>query len=103
MKPSLFFSAFEPLHETPAVCDVCDANPPILSYEFATYKTRGEAEEKKGFCCAHCSTILLHILEREESQKWAQEKAILRADESDVADFRQRRLTAFQDNGNHRA
>lgn len=100
MRPSLFFSAFEPLQETPEVCDVCNSNPPVLSYEFATYGTHGEMKEKKGFCCAHCTSILVCILERAESQKWAQEEAALRADEVDVADLRQRRLAAFGDNEN---
>ena len=102
MKPSLFFAAFDPLYETPTVCDVCRSNPPILSYEFATSETRGQAEEKKGFCCAHCTTILLQILERDESQKWAEEKAALKAEDSDVSDFRQHRLPAFW-NANNRA
>jgi len=97
MRPSLFFSAFEPLVETPEVCDVCNSSPPILSYEFATYGTRGEVKEKKGFCCAHCTTILLCTLEDVESQRWAEEEAALRADEFDVSDLRLRRLAAFPD------
>ncbi|HXY11014.1 MAG TPA: hypothetical protein VEI52_24490 [Terriglobales bacterium] len=102
MRPSVFFSAFEPLHETPEMCDVCHAKPPVLSYELDTYGTRGEAKEKKGFCCAHCTTILLRILERDESQRWAQEEAALKADDSDVSDFRRHRLAAFKDNKNCR-
>jgi hypothetical protein len=103
MRPSLFFSAFEPLHERPEVCDVCHSRPPVLSYEFATYGTAGEAKEKKGFCCADCTTTLLRILERDESQRWAEEEKALKADESDVSDFRQHRLAAFRDNKNCRA
>jgi len=103
MRPSLFFGALEPLHETPEVCDVCKENPPILCYEFASYGPRGEAQEKKGFCCAHCTTILVRILERDESQRWAEEEAALKDDESDVSDFRQHRLAAFRNNENSRA
>jgi len=98
MRPSLFFSAIEPLRETRAMCDVCNSNPPVLSYEFATYGTRGEVKEKKGSCCAHCTTLLLCILERAESQRWAEEEAAFRADDFDVSDLRQRRLAAFRDN-----
>jgi hypothetical protein len=96
MRPSLFFAAFEPLQETPQVCDICNSNPPVLCYEFATYGTRGEAKEKKGFCCAHCTTILARMLGRDESQRWAEEEAALKADEFDVSDFRQHRLAAFR-------
>jgi hypothetical protein len=61
MRPSLFFSAFEPLQETPEVCDVCNSNPPVLSYEFATYGTQGEVKEKaKGIllCTLHHHTLV---------------------------------------------
>jgi hypothetical protein len=98
MKPSLFFCAFEPLQETPEVCDVCNSNPPVLRYEFATYGTQGEGKEKKGFCCARCTTGLLRILVRDESRRWAEEEAALKADEFDVSDFRQHRSAAFRDN-----
>ena len=97
MKPSLFFCAFEPLHETPEVCDICSANPAAFSYEVATCGTRGEAKEKKGFCCVHCTTLLLRILERDESQRWTEAQAALNADESDVSDFRQHRPAASRD------
>ena len=97
MRPSLFFSAFEPLHETPDVCGICRANPPVFSYEVATCGARGQAKEKKGFCCVHCTTLLLRKLERDESQRWTEEQAALNADESDVADFRQHRLAASRD------
>jgi hypothetical protein len=103
MRPSLFFGAFEPLHETPEVCDVCKENPPVLRYEFASYGTRGEAEEKKGFCCAHCTSILVRILEGDESQRWAEEEAALKDDESDGSDFKQQRLAAFTNNEHHSA
>ena len=100
MIPSLFFSAFEPLHETPEVCDICNADPPVFSYEGVTCGTQGEAKEKKGFCCAHCTTILLRMLERDESQRWAEEQSALKADESDVSDFRQDRLDVSRDKEN---
>jgi len=103
MRPNLFFSAFEPLQEAPEVCDVCKSNPPILSYEFATYGARGEVKEKTGFCCAHCTTILVRILECAESQRWAEEEAALRADQVDVSDLMQRRLAAFGGNQNCKA
>jgi hypothetical protein len=101
MRPSLFFSAFEPLHETPEMCDICNSNPPVFSYEVA-YGTRGEAKEKKGFCCVLCTTVLLRILARDESQNWAEEEAALKADECDVSDFSQHRLAAFGDEQNRR-
>ena len=82
------------------MCDVCHAKTPVLSYEFATYGPRGEVKDKKGFCCAHCTTILLSRLELVESQRWAEEEAALKADEFDVSDLRQRRLAAFRDNEN---
>jgi len=100
MRPSLFFSAFEPLHENPEVCDICRANPPVFGYEVATCGAQGEAKEKRGFCCAHSTTILLHILQCDESQNWAEEQAALNADESDVSDFRQHRLAASRDKEN---
>jgi hypothetical protein len=102
MRPSLFFSAFEPLHETPESCDICKSKPPVVSYEFTSYGIRGEAKEKKGFCCAHCSTLLLRTLESDESQRWVEEEAALEADASDVSDFRQHRLAAFRDDKNCR-
>jgi len=96
MRPNLFFSAFEPLWETSEMCDICNASPPIFSYEFGTDGTRA-VKDKKGFCCAHCTTILLHTLGLDESQKGAEGEAVLQADASDVSDFRQHRLASFKD------
>jgi len=94
MKPSVFFSAFEPLHEVPEVCDVCHLEPPALSYEFDTSEEAGEPEEQKGFCCRWCAGELLHKLERADAQRRAQEEAALKVDEFDIVDFQEPELTA---------
>ena len=86
MKPSVSFSAFEPLHEVPEVCDVCHLDPPALSYEFGTTGEGGEPEEQKGFCCRGCAAELLHKLERAGAQGRAQEEAALKVDEFDILD-----------------
>jgi hypothetical protein len=83
MKPSLFFSAFEPLHEVPAHCDLCQFNPPVFSYEFE------ESEElamRKGFCCLRCALELLHKADHTEGERWAEEKEALEVDEFDLPD-----------------
>jgi hypothetical protein len=100
MKPNIFFSAFEPLHEVPEVCDICKLNPPALSYEFETALEAREPEERKGFCCRWCAAELLHKLERAATRRWAEEEAALKVDEFDVTDFRERRLAAFPSHGN---
>ena len=87
MKPSVFFSAFEPLHEVPQVCDVCRLDPPALSYEFETTGETGEPEEQKGFCCRWCAAELLHKLERADAQRRAEEEAALKVDEFDIINF----------------
>jgi len=94
MKPSVFFSAFEPLHEVPQVCDVCHLDPPVLSYEFGIVGEGGEAEEQRGFCCRWCATDLLHQLERAEAQRRAAEEAALKVDEFDIVDFQEPELAA---------
>jgi hypothetical protein len=99
MRPSVFFSAFEPLHEAPEVCDVCSSDPPVLRYEFNTYGESREAREEKGFCCSRCAMEFLCRLENSESVKWAEEESALKADGFDVADLRQHRLAAFLNNG----
>jgi hypothetical protein len=94
MKPSVFFSAFEPLHEVPQVCDVCHLDPPMLSYEFGTTREAGEPEEQKGFCCRWCAAELLLKVERADALRRAQEKAALKVDEFEIIDFREPELTA---------
>jgi len=101
MRPSLFFSAFEPLHNVPEVCDICDANPPVLRYQFDTYGQKGESKENKGFCCSHCAGKLLDTLQQwDESRRWAQEEYALKADDFDVSDFHHHRVAAFPKNWN---
>ena len=94
MKPSVFFSAFEPLHEVPQECDVCHLDPPVLSYEFETTGEAGGPEEQKGFCCRWCAAELLHKLERADAQRRAEEEAALKVDEFDIIDFREPELAA---------
>lgn len=94
MKPSVFFSAFEPMHEVPQVCDVCNLDPPMLRYEFETTGKAGEPEEQKGFCCRWCAAELLHKLERADAQRRAQEEAALKVDEFDIVDFQEPELAA---------
>ena len=94
MKPSVFFSAFEPLHEVPRVCDVCHLDPPLLSYEFGTTGEAGGPEGQSGFCCRWCAAELLHKLERADAQRRAEEEAALKVDEFDIIDFREPELAA---------
>jgi hypothetical protein len=92
MKPNVFFSAFEPLHEVPQVCDLCQMDPPVLSYEFETTGELGEPEERKGFCCRWCATELLHKLERAEALRREAEEAALKVDEFDIIDLQEPEL-----------
>lgn len=94
MKPSVFFSAFEPLHEVPQVCDVCNLDPPTLSYEFETTGEAGEPEGQSGYCCRWCAAELLHKLERADAQRRGQEEAALKVDEFDIVDFQEPELAA---------
>lgn len=94
MKPSVFFSAFEPLHEVPRTCDICHLDPPVLSYEFATTGESGEPDEQKGFCCRWCAAELFHKLERADAQRRAEEEAALKVDEFDIIDFQEPELAA---------
>jgi hypothetical protein len=94
MKPSVFFSAFEPLHEVPRVCDVCHLDFPVLSYEFETTGEAGEPEEQQGFCCRWCAAELLHKLERADAHRRAEEGAALKVDEFDIIDLGQPELAA---------
>jgi hypothetical protein len=98
MKPSVFFSAIEPLHEIPGVCDLCISSLPILSYEFEECGASRESQEKKGFCCARCAVELLRKLEHAEARQWAEEEAALKVDEFDISAFREHRLAAFPNN-----
>ncbi len=94
MKPSVFFSAFEPLHEVPQECDVCHLHPPVLSYEFGTTGEAGGPEWQSGFCCHWCAAELLHKLESADAQRRAEEEAALKVDEFDIIDFREPELAA---------
>jgi hypothetical protein len=87
MKPSVFFSAFEPLHEVPQACDVCHLEFPVLSYEYDTTAAAGEPLEEKGFCCRWCAAELLYRLVRADAHRRAEEHAALKVDEFDIIDF----------------
>jgi len=99
MRPRVFFSAFEPLHEVPEACDICTLDPPIFSYEFHSRDENGKAREKKGFCCSMCAVTLVLKAEREASNLWAEEEAALKSDDFDVSDFQQHRLVAYAKQG----
>ena len=94
MKPSVFFSAFEPLHEVPQVCDVCHLDPPVLTYEFEATRETGEPVEEKGFCCRWCAAEILHRLERADALRRVEEHAALKVDEFDIIDFQEPELEA---------
>ena len=94
MKPSVFFSAFEPLHEVPQACDVCHLDFPVLTYEFETTRATGEPVEEKGFCCRWCAAEILHRLERADAQRRVEEHAALKVDEFDIIDFQEPELVA---------
>ena len=94
MRDTLCFSSFDPLFsDAPAVCDLCEKQPSVFHFRSAT--SDSEAHPAKGFCCAACASVLLGRLERAESLVWAQEEASVRAEGSDVSEFRKRRLAAF--------
>ena len=87
MKPSVFFSAFEPLHEVPQACDACHLEFPVLNYEFNTTTATGEPVEEKGFCCRWCAAELLQKLVRADAQRRVEERAALKVDEFDIINF----------------
>lgn len=93
MNEKVSFSAFDPIRfDTPSHCDVCTSNVPIFRYEYDS--DRGVQETHQGFCCGACATKLLDGLHRVESQVWADEAAILKAEGLDVSEFEERQLAA---------
>jgi hypothetical protein len=94
MNSKVTFSSYDPVVHDTQLCDVCQANPPILHYELCA----GDAAQDlpgKGFCCSHCAVELLKKVESAESQEWADEEAALKADDVDVSEFHRRRLASF--------
>ena len=95
MSEKVTFSAFDPIRfDVPSKCDVCDSQPTVFHYEYGVDEGVRQ-QQRKGFCCRVCATKLLDILQRTESQVWAQEEASLKADDQDVSDFEERRLATF--------
>jgi transposase-like protein len=93
MSEKVSFSAFDPIRfDTPAFCDVCTSDIPVFRYEYDS--DRGTPQSRQGFCCAACATKLLERLQRTESQVWADEAAILKAEGLDVSDLEERQLAA---------
>ncbi len=90
MHNSLYFTTFDPLRDAPEVCGLCGTRPPVFHFELNSDKYQKEALSRKGFCCEICATRLLKVLERTESQEWAEEEAALAADDFDTAEFHQR-------------
>jgi hypothetical protein len=73
MSEKVTFSAFDPiLFDVPA-CDVCASQPPMFHYEYAVDEGIRQ-QPRKGFCCRSCAAKLLDILQRAESQVWAEKK-----------------------------
>lgn len=95
MRGSLHISTFDPMHEVPEVCNVCGSKPPIFFYDWFPSGQESDPQNIEGFCCAACGAELLKKLERLEAREWAREEAALKADGSDVTDFREHRLAAF--------
>lgn len=95
MLDSLFFAGFDPVHEVPEVCTVCQSGSPVFNFDYRALGKSGETEETKGFCCSSCAAGLLKKLERAESQEWASEEAALADDDFDISEFHKHRLAAF--------
>jgi hypothetical protein len=96
MNDSVFFATFDPLYvNAPDACSLCIAQPPIFDYEYALEKENGERQYIKGFCCARCAADLLKKLATNEAREWAEEEAVLQAEDLDVTDFQKRRLATF--------
>ncbi len=96
MNDSVFFATFDPLYvNAPEACSLCISHPPIFSYEYCIEEEDGQRQYLKGFCCAACAGDLLKRLATTEAKEWAQEEAVLEADDLDVTDFQKRRLATF--------
>jgi len=93
MSEKVSFSTFDPIRfDTPTYCDVCNSDVPLFRYEYES--DRSAPQNPQGFCCASCAAKLLDRLQRAESQVWADEAAILRAEGLDVSDLEERQLAA---------
>jgi len=93
MSEKVSFSAFDPMRfDTPTYCDVCTSDVPVFRYEYDT--DQGVQPSRQGFCCGPCATKLLDRLQCAESQVWAKEAAILKAEDVDVSSLEERQLAA---------
>ena len=93
MSEKVSFSAFDPIRfDTPTYCDVCTSDVPVFRYEYDT--DEGVQQSRQGFCCGACAAKLLDRLQRAESQVWANEAAILKAEDVDVSALEERQLAA---------
>lgn len=93
MSEKVSFSTFDPIRfDTPTYCDVCTSDVPLFRYEYES--DHSAPQNPQGFCCASCAAKLLDRLQRAESQVWADEAAILRAEGLDVSDLEERQLAA---------
>jgi len=95
MRASLYLAAFDPMHEVPQFCGLCNTKPPVFNYEFRTYDPGGDLSDTQGFCCTACASTLVQKLERNEAQTWAQEEKALKAEDVDVSALHAQRLASF--------
>lgn len=100
MMDTLFFAGFDPLHEVPDVCAICQTRPPVFNFDYRALAENREVEKTTGFCCPLCAARLLKKLERAESQEWASEESALAEDNVDISEFHAHRLAAFPGSGN---
>ena len=93
MSEKVSFCAFDPIRfDTPTYCEVCTSDVPVFRYEYDT--DEGVQQSRQGFCCGACAAKLLDRLQRAESQVWANEAAILKAEDVDVSALEERQLAA---------
>lgn len=95
MRAFLKLSTFDPMHETPTRCHVCDMNLPIFYYEWRPYDAAGEAHETEGFCCSRCAVDLVKKMEHGEAREWAAESAALHAEGVEFANVEEYERSAF--------
>ena len=87
MSEKVTFSAFDPIRfDTPSQCDICASQPTVFRYEYDVDEG-ARLQPGKGFCCRSCASKLLDKLQRAESQVWAQEEALLKANDIAVNDL----------------
>lgn len=95
MSEKVTFSAFDPIRfDAPSQCDICASQPTVFRYEYDVDQG-ARLQPGKGFCCRSCASKLLDKLQRAESQAWAQEEALLKANDIAVSDVEEGRLATF--------